>query len=118
MLTASTIGLTVYGLHEVVTGAVALFTGSGLELWASAALIALGLLLLVSAAFVRVLLPGGLALAMGSLLALQALAIHNAVHFHPPAQPVALHIVRGVVAAALICAAYLGSRKAGERFER
>jgi hypothetical protein len=39
-----------------------------------------GALLVLAAAFVRVRLPGGVAFAIGAMLGLQALAVHDAVH--------------------------------------
>ena len=53
--------------------------GARLELWAELGLIVFGALLPLAAAFVRVRLPGGLALAIGAMLGLQALAVHDAV---------------------------------------
>ena len=69
-----------YGTYEMVWAALDLFRGARLELWAELGLIFFGLLLVLAAAFVRVRLPGGLAFAIGALLGLQALAVHDAVH--------------------------------------
>src|ERR1035437_9470513 len=82
MLTAATLGLAAYGVYSASLGAVDFFRSPGLDWWADVALIVLGLLLLLAAAFVRVRLPGGLALALGALLALQALSLHNDMHFY------------------------------------
>jgi hypothetical protein len=60
----------------------------------------------LSAAFVRVQLPGGLALAIGAMLGLQALAVHTSAHFGDGLFP---QIVRGTVAAALVALAYAGA---------
>ena len=111
MLTASAIGMAGYGAYEAITGVMDLVGRGRLELWAELALVLFGVLLVVAAAFVRVLLPGGFELALGAILALQALAIHNAVHFYetPTLIP---HIARGVFGATLIALASAGSRPA------
>ncbi len=108
MLTAATIGMAGYGAFEAVVGLVDLVGGHRLEIVAALAAILFGALLVLAAAFVRVRLPGGLALAIGALLALQALAIHSAAHFN---QVVTLgpQLVRGAFAALLVALAYLGS---------
>jgi hypothetical protein len=74
------------------------------------ALIVLGLLLLLSSAFVRVRLPGGLAMALGALLALQALSLHNDMHFYG-AILIAPQVIRAFVAGALAGLAFWGGRK-------
>ena len=65
-------------------------------------LVVFGLLLVLSAAFVRVRLPGGLAFAIGAMLGLQALAAHNAVHL---AGGVGWQISRAAVAIVLVALA-------------
>jgi hypothetical protein len=102
MLTAATLGMFLYGAYEVLWALIDIFRGARLELWAEAGLVLFGLLLVVSAAFVRVRLPGGLAAAIGSMLGLQALAVHNAVHLLNGIGP---QIARGVIAAALLALA-------------
>lgn len=109
MLTIGALGMFAYGVYSVAWVGIDLLGGRRLELWAEAGVAAFGLLLALSAAFVRVRLPGGLAFAMSALLGLQALAVHNAVHLEVgvPAQ-----VARGVFAGALVALAYLGSRQA------
>lgn len=114
MLSLAVLGLAVYGVYSAGLGLVDLFGVYGLDWWADLALIVLGLVLMVSSAFVRVLIPGGLALAAGALLALQALSLHNDVHFYG-AVLVFPQVVRGVVAGGLLAMSYVGARRqAGE----
>lgn len=108
-LTAATLGLAAYGLYSVGLGAVDAFRSPGLDWWADAALAVFGLLLLVSAVLVRLRVPGGLALALSALSALQALALHNDLHFYGDIL-VTPQAVRGVVAAGLAALAYAGAR--------
>jgi hypothetical protein len=109
MLSAATLGLAAYGLYSAAFGAVDLFRSPGLDWWADAALILLGLVLLLSSALVRVRMPGGLALALSMLLALQALSLHNDFHFYG-AILVLPQAARGVVACALAALAYVGGK--------
>jgi hypothetical protein len=60
--------------------AVDLICGARVEMCDEVGLIVFGTLLVLAAAFVRVRLPGGLAFAIGAMLGLQALAVHDAVH--------------------------------------
>jgi len=111
MLTAATLGLAAYGVYSAGFGAVDLFRPSGLDWWADLALIAFGLLLLLSSAFVRVRMPGGLALALSALLALQALSLHNDMHFYGDIL-VAPQIIRAVIGAVLAGLGFWGGRRA------
>ncbi len=110
MLTAATLGMFAYGVYSATWAAVDLVRGARLELWAELGLVVFGLLLALSAALVRVRLPGGLASAIGAMLGLQALAVHNAVHLDVgiPAQ-----IARGLFALALVVAARAGADHSG-----
>jgi hypothetical protein len=99
MLTMATLGMFAYGVYSIGWAAIDLMRGARLELWAELGLMMFGLLLALSAAFVRVRLPGGLAFAIGAMLGLQALAVHDAVHL---SSGVAAQIVRGVVAVILV----------------
>ena len=83
-----------------------LVRGARLELWAELGLIAFGALLALAAAFVRVRLPGGLAFAIGAMLGLQALAVHDAVHL---GGGVRASDVRGAIAIVLVA---LGAQRA------
>ena len=67
-------------------------------------------LLVLAAAFVRVRMPGGLAVAISAMLALQALAVHTAAHLESGLVP---QIGRGVLAFFLV-----GSALAGEDTRR
>jgi hypothetical protein len=106
MLTTATIGMFIYGAYSVTWAVTDIVRGSQLEMWAEAGAIGLGLLLVLSAAFVRVRLPGGLALAIGAMLGLQALAVHSAAHMGTglPAQ-----IGLALVAAGLVSLAYFAA---------
>ncbi|MDE3153979.1 MAG: hypothetical protein KGN76_02705 [Acidobacteriota bacterium] len=109
MLTAAALGMAGYGAYSIGWAILDLLRGARLEWWAELALVLFGLLLILSAAFVRVMLPGGLAFALGSLLGLQALAIHDAAHLTGQVA-LAPQIARGVFALALVLLAWQGSR--------
>ena len=79
MLTAAALGMFVYGIYRSA-GRWRIWRGARLELWAELGLMLFGALLVLAAAFVRVRLPGGVAFAIGAMLGLQALAVHDAVH--------------------------------------
>ena len=105
MLTAATLGMFSYGVYSVGWALVDLVRGARLEYWAEAGIILFGLMLALSAAFVRVRLPGGLALAIGAMLGLQALAVHSAVHIATGLGP---QIGRATLSAGLVALAYAG----------
>ena len=113
MLTAATLGIFAFGAYSVVWAIVDIATGRSLEWWAETGLMLFGLLLSLSAAFVRVRLPGGVALAAGGFLGLQALAVHNAVHLD---HGIPFQVAQGVLAVALIGLAIAGAR--GEDLRR
>ena len=106
MLTIAALGMCTYGLYSAAWAVVDLIRGARLELWAELGLVLFGLLLGLSAAFVRVRLPGGLAAAIGAMLGLQALAVHNAVHLNAGLAP---QIGRGVLAIVLVALAQQGA---------
>jgi hypothetical protein len=106
VLTVATLGLFGYGAYSTIWPLVELLRGARLELWAELGLMLFGLLLMLSAAFVRVRLPGGIALALGAMLGLQALAVHSAAHL---ASGVAPQIGRALIAGALLALAWAGS---------
>jgi hypothetical protein len=110
MLTAATLGMVIYGGSAAASGVLDRFSAAPLELWADGLMIVMGIVLMLAAAFVRVLMPGGLALAIGALLSLQALAIHNAAHLYG-AVAVWPQVARGAFAAILVALAYVGSRR-------
>ena len=82
MLTASALGMVFYGLYSGILGVVDLVWTMRLEWWADLWLIVAGSVLALAAAFVRISMPGGLALAVGGLLALQSISLHNASHLY------------------------------------
>jgi hypothetical protein len=104
MLTVSTLGLLSYGVYSVGWAVVDVFSASSIEWWADLAQVGFGLLLIFSAAFVRVRLPGGVALAVGAMLGLQALAVHSAAHLGSGLVP---QIGRAVLALFLVALAIL-----------
>jgi|WetSurMetagenome_2_1015567.scaffolds.fasta_scaffold371533_1 hypothetical protein len=106
MLTSAAIGMAGYGAFEVLAGLFDLIARRQLEVVADLAAVLFGLLLILAAAFVRVRIPGGLALAIGGLLGLQALAIHQAAHL-TGVVALAPQLARGVFAALLVALAYL-----------
>jgi hypothetical protein len=102
VLTVASLGLLLYGVYSVGWAVVDLARGAHLELWAELGLMAFGALLIPAAAFVRVRLPGGLQFAIGAMLGLQALAVHDAVHLGSGIAP---QIVRGSIAIVLVALA-------------
>jgi len=110
MLTAAALGMLAYGLYSAGLGLAGLLGFVALEVWANLGLIVSGLLLALAAAFVRVRLPGGLALALSAILGLQALALHNDLHFYG-ATTVPPQALRGASAALLLVLAYAGGRR-------
>jgi len=110
MLTAAALGMLAYGLYSAGLGLAGLLGFVALEVWANLGLIVSGLLLALAAAFVRVRLPGGLALALSAILGLQALALHNDLHFYG-ATTVPPQALRGACAALLLVLAYVGGRR-------
>ena len=106
MLTVATLGMLTYGGYSIGWAMVDLVRGARLELWAEGGLVLFGFLLMLSAALVRVRIPGGLAAAIGSMLGLQALAVHSAVHLENGLTP---QVGRAVLALALVTLAYAGA---------
>jgi hypothetical protein len=114
MLTAATLGFALYGIYSVVAASIDVLVRSRVEVVADLGEIAFGLLLMLSAAFVRVMMPGGLALAIGALLGLQALSIHTDVHLTGSVM-IPFQIVRAGIAVVLVGLAYLGALAERER---
>ena len=107
MLTLASLGMVLYGLHSIITGLLDLLGAAGLEWWANLWLMVAGATLLLGAVFVRISMPGGLALAVGGLLALQSISLHNANHLY--GQVVLLpQLARALSAGLLIALAYFG----------
>ncbi len=109
VLTLAVLGIAAYGIYSIVAGVLDLVAAHQLEIIVDVALVALGLLLILAAAFVRVLIPGGLALAIAGMLGLQALAVHNTLHFYGRLV-LFPQVVRGAVAIGLVVLAWLGAR--------
>jgi hypothetical protein len=107
VLTVASLGMLGIGVYSTGWAVVDLVRGARLELWAELGLMAFGLLLALSAAFVRVRLPGGLALANGALLGLQALSVHTAAHLDSGLAP---QIGRAVLGAAFVALAFFAAR--------
>ena len=100
-----------YGVYAAIAAVVELLGESRLEIWVDLLEIGFGALLVLSAAFVRVMIPGGLWLAVGAMLGLQALALHDAAHLHG-AIALAPQVARAAFAALLVIVGWLGSRSA------
>ena len=114
MLTLATLGMVGYGVWSAAAGAANLVARRALEVPADLATLVLGVILVLAAALVRVRMPGGLALALGAMLGLQALALHAAAHVYGE---IALtpQIARGAFAALLVLLAELGGRREARR---
>ena len=82
MLRAAAFGMLIYGVHDFIVGATDLIGVGMLEWWANLWRILSGGVLTLAAALVRVSLPGGLALAVSGLLALQSINLHNDPHVY------------------------------------
>ena len=112
MLTVAALGMFVYGVYSIAWAAADLIRGARLELWADLGLMAFGVLLVLAAAFVRVKLPGGLAFAIGAMLGLQALAVHDAVHLGGGVAP---QLARASIAIVLVAIALSDARPSPAR---
>lgn len=77
MLPAAAAGMFLYGVYAIVSGITDLLFIGTLEWWANAWGMLSGAILALAAVFVRISLPGGLALAIAGLLGLQAISLHN-----------------------------------------
>jgi hypothetical protein len=109
VLTLATLGLVGYALWDAARAAAGLMGPRGVEIWANLATIVLAVILLVSAALVRVRMPGGLALAIGALLGLQAFALNAAAGVYGTIA-LAPQIGRAVFAALVVLLALFGGR--------
>lgn len=109
MLTVASLGMLAYGLWSAAMGVVDLVARRRLETLADLGSLLFGLLLCVAAPLVRVRMPGGLALAIGALLGLQALALHEAQHLHGEVT-VLPQMTRGLFALLLVLLARVGAK--------
>src|SRR5579862_2074465 len=107
MLTVATLGMLTYGGYSVGWAIVDVVRGAHLKLWAEAGLVVFGLLLMLSAPLVRIRMLGGLEAAFGSMLGLQGLAVHKAVHLDNRVAPQA---GRAALALVLAFLAYAGGK--------
>ncbi len=87
MLTIATLGMAGYGLYSLGSGLLDLPWTSRLALLANLSAIFLGAMLVLAGLFIRVGLPGSLALALAALFGLQSLALHNAAHLSTARSP-------------------------------
>ena len=113
MLPAAALGMLIYGLHDIVAGAADLIAGTVPEWWAAAWRMLAGAVLALAALFVRASLPGGLALALGGLLGLQSISLHNDPHIYGDLL-VWPQVSRAVFSATLVALAWFGWETAGE----
>jgi len=107
MLTLATLGMIAYGSYSVLVGVTDLFGAAQYAWWADACLIGAGGTLVLASAFVRVSMPGGLALAVAGLFALQSISLHTASQLYGGVYLLA-EIVRAGFATALVGLAYFG----------
>jgi len=114
MLTLATLGMVGYGLWSAAAGTADLVVRRAAGVPTDLGLILLGIVLLVAAALVRVRMPGGLALALGAMLGLQALSLHAAARVYGEVT-LAPQVGRGVFAALLLLLAVAGSRREARR---
>jgi hypothetical protein len=112
VLTLAALGMFVYGTYSALWAVFDVISGARLEWWAEALLVLFGLLLVLAAAFVRVKLPGGLAVAIGAMLALQALAVHTAAHLESGLGP---QVGRAVLAFFLVGSAVADESRSRSR---
>lgn len=110
MLTLASLGMFAYGTYSAIWVVVDLIRGARVELWAEVLILLFGMLLVLAAAFVRVRLPGGLAVAISAMLALQALEVHTAAHLESGLTP---QVGRAVLAFFLVGSAVAGENRKG-----
>jgi hypothetical protein len=99
VLTVATLGMSAYGTYSTAWAIVDLLRGASVDIWAEVVIAFFGVLLVVAAAFVRVRIPGGLAMAIGAMLGLQAMAVYTSSHLGGGLAP---QIGRGVLAFFLV----------------
>ncbi len=110
MLTAATLGLAGYGLYAIGDALADLVFRARLELWANLGGALLGMALLFAAVLVRTGIPGGLSFALGGLLGLQALNLHNSMHLHGSVQVVE-EVARAIFGGLLMLLGWLGGKQ-------
>ena len=82
MLRAAALGMFLYGGYSIAIGLIDFIFLEKLEWWANLWIILAGFILSFGAIFTRISFPGGLALAIGGLLGLHAISLHNEIHLH------------------------------------
>ena len=107
MLTLATLGMVAYGSYSVVLGVTDLLGPVRYAWWADVWLVGAGGVLVLASAFVRVSMPGGLALAVAGLFALQSISLHTASQLYGRVYLLA-EIARAGFATALVGLAYFG----------
>ena len=107
MLTLATLGMIGYGSYSVLVGLMDLFGPADYAWWADLWLIGAGGVLVLASAFVRVSMPGGLALAVAGLLALQSISLYTGGQLYGRGSLPA-EIARAGFAVALVALAYFG----------
>ena len=117
MLTTAATGMILYGLYSILVGVTDLVAAGQLEWWANLWLMGAGSVLVLGAAFVRVSMPGGLAPAVGGLLALQSISLHNASHLFGRVTLVP-ELARAILAVSLAALAYFGRDGDGSQISR
>ena len=109
VLTFATLGMFAYGAYSAVWVAFDVIRGARLEVWAEILIALFGVLLVLASAFVRVRMPGGLAVAISAMLGLQALEVHTAAHLDQGLVP---QMGRAVLAFFLVGSALAGETSA------
>lgn len=112
VLTLATLGMFAYGAYSTLWAIVDVVRGARIELWAEGLIALVGLLLILAAAFVRVRMPGGLAVAISAMLALQALEVHTAAHLESGLAP---QVGRAVLAFFLVGSAVADESRTRKR---
>ena len=107
MLTLSTLGMLAYGAYSVLVGTTDLLGRLQFAWWADLWLVGAGSMLVLAAAFVRVSMPGGLALAVAGLLALQSISLHTASQLYGGVYLLP-ELARAGFASALVALAHFG----------
>ena len=107
MLRAAALGMFLYGGYSVSIGLIDFIFVEKLEWWANLWMILAGVVLLFGAIFTRISFPGGLALAIGGLLGLHAISLHNEIHIHGQLSQ-SLQLSRLAFAVLLVILGYYG----------
>ena len=107
MLRAAALGMFLYGGYSVAIGLIDFIFLEQLEWLANLWMILAGFVLSFGAIFTRISFPGGLALAIGGMLGLHAISLHNEIHLHGQLSQ-NLQLSRLTFAALLVILGYYG----------